>query len=106
MGDLHPHQLAAVALMQIAKQRFRFQSHRMRDKPSTRRKPRPDSIEHRDVEATADEDGIRLVQPGESFGRFARDYGDTVRQSKRRRIAPDIRGAILACLDRSRRSSA
>jgi hypothetical protein len=35
MGDLRPHQLAAMALVQIAKQRFRFQSHRMRDKPST-----------------------------------------------------------------------
>ncbi len=62
MGNLDPHQLAAMALVQLAEQRLRLQRHRMRDEPRTRRKPRPDGIEHRDIETATDEDGIRRFQ--------------------------------------------
>ena len=92
--------------MQLAEQRFRLQRHRMRDEPRLRRKPWPERIEHRAIEPAADEHRIRRFQIGEGFGRPRCDDTDPVCQSERGDIRADIRGAILACLDRSRRSTA
>ena len=106
MRDLHPHQLAAVAPMQLAEQRFGLQRDRMCNEPRSRREARPDRIEHHAVEATADEDGIRRFQRSERFGRFPRDNDDPMRQSEGGCILTDVRDAILARLDGECRSAA
>ena len=76
---------------------------------ATRRVPaaisRPDRVEHRRIEAAADEDGVGLSERRQRRRRSSRDDADLVRETKGLGVGADVRDAILPRLDRDRRSA-